>query len=135
MAVEPLFDAFLSLSATNVSSWITDVNFEVSANELEDTRMGMTWEGKLGGLKKGTIKVDFEQDFAASQLDSILWPMFGTTVAFVLRPKSTAVGASNPQWSGNVLISNLTPIAGSIGEIPMQSLTWPASGTITRAVA
>jgi hypothetical protein len=97
--------------------------------------MGDTWEEVLPGLKAGSIKLELNNDFAAAALDSILWPLFGTVVAFEIRPTSSAVSTSNPKWTGSVLISQLQGPNASVGDISTMSVTWPTSGTVTRATA
>lgn len=135
MAVVALTDATVLVNATNISTWVTSVTLDAQVNELDSETMGDTWEEVLPGLKSGSLKLELNNDFAASQLDSILWPLFGTVVTFEIRPTSAVVGTSNPKWTGSLLVSQLQPVNGNVGELSTESVTWPTSGTVTRATA
>jgi len=93
------------------------------------------WKEVLGGLKSGSLKINFFQDYAAGAIDSIIWPLLGTVVTFFVRPTTSVVGASNPQYSGNILISGWAPVEGSVGDEGTASVTYNTSGEVTRAVA
>jgi hypothetical protein len=44
------------------------------------------------------------------------------------------VSTTNPKWTGSVQISQLAA-GGAVGELAAKSVSWPTSGTITRATA
>lgn len=137
MAVLSLTNAYVYLNgASDISDHIAGVELSVEAEELDSTAMGSSgYKSAIGGLKSGSLKLSIRGDYAASNIDSILWPLLGTVVAFVVKPVNAAVSTSNPTYSGSVLISNLTPVAGSVGDLVTMDLTWPTTGTITRATA
>ena len=82
------------------------------------------------------MQIDFHQDFASSSVDSYLNTWLGTGATVVVKPTSGSVTATNPSYSGVFLVSSVSTIAGSIGDLATQSLTWPlASGTVTRATS
>ena len=89
----------------------------------------------IGGLKSGSVAVNFHQDFASSSVDSTLYSALGTVVAVVVKPTSGSVSATNPSYSFSVLVSGVTPIAASVGDLAVQSLTFPISGAVTRATS
>lgn len=96
--------------------------------------MGDSWVTATGGLKSGTLTIEFLDDFAASEVDATLWPLFGTVTTFAVRPDAGSVSATNPTYSGSVFIAQHT-LGGSVGDLAMKSLTFPTSGTVTRATA
>ena len=61
--------------------------------------------------------------------------MFGSVIAYESRATQSAVGVNNPKYTGSVLIKQLQPIMGTVGDVAEQSITWPTSGAITRAEA
>jgi len=91
----------------------------------------------LGGLASGSLALTFKQDVAASQIDSIMWPLFLTRTpqTFEVRADSGSVGADNPSYSGNVLVKEWKPLAGSVGDVAEVEVTFPTSGAITRATS
>lgn len=134
MAVFAYTDAYLVVNSVNLSDHVKSVTLTVDVAQLDTTAMGDTWTEQIGGLKSGSIAVTFNDDMAASNVDATIWPALGTVVTFELRPTSSAVGATNPKWTGSVLISG-TSVGGGVGELAAKSVTWPTSGTVTRATA
>lgn len=125
-------DYNLKVATVDMSAMASKVTFKNSAGELDDTAFGDTSHSRVGGLKDGTLSVDFNQDFAAAQVDATLWPIFGTVVAIELKPTSAAPSATNPRYVGSVLINDYSPIDGSVGDLAKVSVTWPTSGTVFR---
>ena len=134
MAVQALLNSFCSINASDISSDCKGITLSLDVAELDTTAMGSTYTGMIGGLKSGSLSIEVVDDVAASAIDSVLFPLLGTVVAFVVRVDSGAVAAGNPEFTGNVLISNYE-IGGSVGDLASKSLTFPTSGTVARAVS
>ncbi|MET9876575.1 phage tail tube protein [Actinacidiphila glaucinigra] len=131
-----LTSEYLSIGGTDLSNFTSKAEVAVEVEEKDVTTYGSAgWKEVIGGLKSGTIAIEFKQDFAASQLDSIMWPLFGTVVAFEVRPTSAVVGTSNPKWTGSLLVKAWNPITGSVGDEASVSVSYPTSGAVTRATA
>lgn len=136
MAFMVLTTEYVALNATDLSDYAVKAELSVEVDEKDVTTYGSAgWKEVIGGLKSGTLAIEFKQDFAAAALDSILWPLFGTVTTFEVRPTSAAVGTSNPKWTGSVLVKELKPISGGVGDEASQSVSFPTSGTVTRATA
>ena len=59
---------------------------------------------------------------------------FGTTVQVkMLQEKGTAVGATNPLYTFDILVNNLTPINGGVGDIGTQDITFTLNSVVTIA--
>lgn len=134
MATLAYTDAYLVINSVNLSSFVKSVSLTIDGAQLDDTAMGDTSVSLIGGLKSGTLAVTFNDDFAASSTDVTLWPLLNTVTTFELRPTSGSVSATNPKWSGSVLISQLS-VGGGVGELAQKSVSWPTSGTVTRATS
>lgn len=130
-----LLAQFVSLAGNDLSSYTRkgEVSVEVEDKDVT-TYASLGWKEVLGGLKSGELNVEFLQDVAATKIDSIMWPLLGTVVPFVVRLDNAPVSASNPQYSGSVLINGWNPIEGSVGDEASVSLGFPTSGAVTRAV-
>jgi len=136
MAAFSFTDAVLTVNAVTLTTLVRSVTLNVEAEDLETTTMGGGgYRSRIGGLKTGTLEVEFINDFAAAQTDATLWPIFGTVVAFTLKPTSAATSATNPQYSGNVLVNQVGPLDGEVGALAVRSVSWPTSGTVTRATS
>jgi hypothetical protein len=64
-------------------------------------------------------------------VDVTLWPLLGTVTTFEIRPTSGARSATNPAYTGSVLISK-HGLGGQLGALAPLSVTYPTSGTVSR---
>lgn len=135
MAKQAVLSEFISLNATDLSSYIKDGTLEMESEALDSTTMGSSgWSEFLAGLKSATLSFNAVDDVAAAAIDSIIWPLFGTVVTFEVRLNSAVVGTSNPKYTGSVLVNKFA-IGGEVGQLAMKELEFPTSGAITRATA
>lgn len=134
MAKIVLTNAAITIGTTNISQYVASVTLTTSAAEVETTSFGSGGAvTRVGGLKDGSLALDIHQGYPT--VDALLYPLLGSTVAFQVLPNGTAAGTANPRYSGTVLITELTPIAGAVGELATMSVTFPISGTVTRGTA
>jgi len=126
-----------TINGVDLSDHIAAVTFTHSMDEIETTNFGGGgYRSRVAGLNDASVQIDFHQDFASSSVDSYLNTWLGTGATVVVKPTSGSVSATNPSYTGVFLVSSVSPIAGSIGDLATQSLTWPlASGTVTRATS
>lgn len=135
MASFSFLDGYLLVASVNLSSYVTSMTFNVEVEELEDTAMGDLWRNRLGGLKDYSLDVEFNSDFADNAVDDTLWPLFGTVVTFSIKATSATTSATNPMYSGGLLVSQHNPFAGSVGDLGKNSIAWPGSGALARATS
>jgi hypothetical protein len=128
----------ISLNGVDLTSSLHAVTLDVKSNEVDTTTFGTSstvYKTVAGGIISGTVKLEFYQDYAAGSVDATIWPLLNTVGTLVIKPNGTAVSSTNPSYTQNVLISNYTPVQGSIGDLSSFSVSWPTSGTVTRATA
>lgn len=131
-----LLAQYLSINGQALNSSTKKAELSVEVEDKDVTNFASQgWKEVLGGLKSGELAVEFYQDFAASQLDAIMWPLLGTVVPFEVRADQGVASTSNPKWTGNILIKGWNPIQGSVGDEATVGLTFPTSGAVTRATA
>lgn len=128
-------DYSVSIGGTDFSSSINSVTLDISVEEQETTAFGNTSRTRIGGLKDGSVSLDFHQDFGSASVDETLWPLLGTTVEIVILPTSAAVGATNPSYTFDALVTQYQPFANAVGELATLSVSWPISGDVARATA
>lgn len=136
MAIFPFLDCRLEINSVVASTWAKKATFEADVQDLDSTTFGGGgWKTLLGGLKSGTLALDLNQDFAAAQVDATLWPLFIAAVPFIvkIRPTSAAISATNPEYSGAVLLTKYSPLDGSVGDLAGTSISIPTSGVWARA--
>ena len=134
MSLLVLTNAYIFLNgASDVSSYCDKVEFEVSAEEKDSTTFGSTgYKSVLGGLKSGQLTLGLKADYAVGNLDAILWPLLGTVVAFQIQAVAGTVTTSNPKYTGSILVKEVKPISGGVGDLAEFSLSFPTSGAVTR---
>ncbi len=132
MAIFVATDYNVSINGVDYSSYLTQAELAVEADEVETTAFGSTYRTRVGGLKSGNVSFQFNQDFAAAAIDAVFFPLVGTQATVVIKPTSTAVSASNPKYTVNALVTQYSPISGNVGDLATFSVAWPVSGTVVR---
>ena len=130
-----LTDAFVEVGGNDISCNVRTVTLNYAAEEVDDTTMCDDTRTNLGGLKTWSLDLEVANDFAASQIDSIMFPLVGTQVAVKFRPSSAVIGASNPEYSGTGMLSTYNPVGQSVGDLATAPITIVSAGTLARAVA
>lgn len=136
MAAFTYVDAFLSINSVDHSSDVRAVTLSVDLSTNDVTTMGSDWTTLIGGVLSGNMSIEFVDDMDNGAVDDLVWALTiaRTAVAFELRPDSATVGSNNPKWTGSILPTG-TQAGGSHGDAAMKSVTWPFTGTVTRAEA
>lgn len=135
MAIFALTSTIVEINGQNYSNYCKSATLTVDAAQLDSTDFASAgWTEVIGGLKSGTLSLEFMDDFAVGEIDADLWPFLGTVQTFRVRPTDAVVGTSNPNYNGSVLITTHT-IGGSVGDIAGKSLSFPTTGAITRATS
>jgi hypothetical protein len=130
-----LNNAYVVLGASSdISDHVASITLSSSYDVVETTSFGDSAKKRVAGLVDNSITLELHQDYAASSIESIIYPLLGTAVAFECRPVNTTVGAANPKYTGSALVTEWTPLNGSVGELATASVTWPISGAITKSV-
>jgi hypothetical protein len=141
MARLVLTNAYVLYASNDISQYITSVSLSSSVDVIETTGLGSSARTRVGGLFDNQLTIEFNQDFADNALEelingtSLATSTVGTAVAMEIRPVNTTVSASNPKYTFNALIAEWQPLSGAVGELVTASVTWPISGTITKAIS
>jgi hypothetical protein len=128
-----LTNSNVTLGGTDISAYVASVTLSISVNEVETTSFGTGAVTRVGGLQDNSVTLDIHQDYSA--IEGLVFPLIGGTTSLVIKPNGTAVGTANPSFSMTPLIVEWTPVNGAVGELATASVTWPISGTVTKAVA
>ena len=124
----------VKVNSVDLSDHVTSVTLNRSFDELEVTAMGDTGHKFVKGLEASSVTIDFLNDTASANVLATLQAAWGTTVEVkLLQTKGTAVSATNPLYTFNVLVNNTTDINGDVASVGMQSVTWNVQGATTVA--
>lgn len=126
-------DYKVTVNGTDFSTSLASVELTVESDDVETTAFGGEWRTRVGGLKQASLTLEFHQDFGASSVDATLFPLLNTIATVVIFPTSGTVAATNPSYTANCLVNQYQPFASSVGDLATLSVTWPVSGTVTRA--
>lgn len=137
MAKQVLLDAQVSIGGTDLTNYVSKVEFEYSYAEQDVTTYGSGGAKEvIGGLEEGSVSLTFKNDYAAAALDSIMAGLVSRTPqTFTVRPNSAVVSSSNPQYSGSILVNSWQPIAGSVGDVAGTDRQYTKSGVFVRATS
>jgi hypothetical protein len=123
----------VKINSVDLSDHITSVTLTQNFDELEVTALGDTAHKFTKGLEASTLTLDFLNDFAAANVQATLQAAYGTTVTAVLLPvKGTAVSATNPLYTVSIIVNNLTPLNGAVGDISTSSMSFTCNSTVVQ---
>lgn len=89
---------------------------------------------RQAGLVDNSVTLEFHQDFAASSIEAVVYPMLGKVSAITVSPTDDPVSATNPEYQFNAVVSEWTPLNGAVGELSTASVTWPITGKVVKDV-
>ena len=125
----------ITINSVDLSDQCTSAVINYVAEQLENTTFSNTSRSFTSGLYSNTVTVTLYQSYAASETEASIYSLVGSTTTLVLKPSSSAVGASNPSYTlTGAFLSAHTPINASLGELSTIDLTF-SGGVLTKAVA
>ena len=128
-------DFTVTINGTALSTSLTSVDLTLNVDDKDVSTFGVGWRQHVAGLKQGSLKLNFLQDFAASSVESVLYPLLSSIATVVITPTSGTVSATNPSYTVPCLVTQVSPLSASLGDVPTQQVTWPTSGTVTKATS
>jgi len=121
----------VTLNSVDVSDQVTAVTINQTFDELETTTMGGNGSHTfVKGLESSTVTIDFLNSYAAAEVATTLQSAYGTTVLLVSKSTSAVISATNPEYQTTILVNNLTPISGSVGDLSTQSISFTCNSPI-----
>ena len=136
MAKLVLTNTSVTLNGTDVSSSVAAITLSTSAAEVPTTNFGSGGAvTRVSGLIDNSVTLSIMNDYNA--IDGLILPLIGSTaVTMIVKPAGTAAaGTASPHYTFSVLCTNFEPVNGAVGELNTSDITWPISGTITKATA
>ena len=133
MAKIVLTDAKVSIGTVDLSDCVTSIDYTQEADDKETTTFGAAggWRTRVGGLKQGSVTIDFLQDYATGKVHQTINGLLGTIATVTVQPASGTATASNPQFVIPCLVTTVQLVNGAVGDLATESITWPTTGTPT----
>jgi len=129
-----LTNCVVKVDTIDLSDHVNAVSITETVNEVETSAFGNSNVTRVGGLRDSSISLTFHQNFAAGEVYATLKDKVGSIGTVQVIPNGTAISATNPSISLEVLYTEMSHLDGSIGELSTASVTWPAN-SITKATA
>lgn len=133
MATFVFKNGYLMVNAVDLSDHVRSISLSYSAAEVEDNNMGDSTQQRLAGLKDWSLSVEFSQDFASGKVDATLFPLVGADpFAVHVKPVNGAISDTNPDFTGNVILTEYPVLDGAVGDLATTSVNFAAAGDLTR---
>lgn len=86
------------------------------------------------GLKGADITIDYNQDFASSDVDAVYGAAFlaGTLMYLDFKPTSSARGSTNPSYVYAAYVSDYAPLSNAVGDRAGVTVSFKVTGTYAR---
>lgn len=121
MAIYVLKDTQVTVNSIDLTTYATSIDFVQAVDSVEVTSMSASSTNGhtfTGGLQNNSVTINFNQDFAASKVHATLTALVGTPTTVVVKPTSSAVGATNPNFTlTSALMSEYRPVTGAVGDL------------------
>lgn len=124
MAIQLNNGCVVTVNGVDLSDHVTAVTINQSFEELDVTKMGDTSRVYTKGLESGSVSISFLNDYATGEVAATLQSRWGLVTDVKVKPLNQAISTQNPEYQMQVLINNLTPVAGDVGSISTQDVTW-----------
>jgi hypothetical protein len=122
----------VTLNGSDISNAVASATLEITAADVDVTDFGSGgWTEVVGGLKSGTISLDFHNDYGVGGINTLLNPLLGSLATVTLNPNGTATSGTNPKWTALVLVNSVSPVSGAVGDLATFSVSFPTSGPVT----
>ena len=132
MAKFVLKHPLLDIDGTQLEDHASSLEITSEYDEVEFTSFCSDFKEYGQGLGDVTWTIEFYQDFAAAEVDAVLWPLSqsGGTFRVAASGGSEAVSATNPMFEMNgARIFSYSPLAGAVGEASTTSVVLRNAGT------
>jgi len=127
----------VTLNGGTVSPSVARAELVLNAAEVDVTDFGSNgWTEVIGGLKSGTVSLDFHSDFGSGAVSALFQDLVGTIgTVTMIAGNGTAPSATTPRYTATVMINSFTPIAGAVGDLSTFSVSFPTTGAVSYATA
>ena len=136
MAKQVATSVVVKIGGVDLSQYVASISLTTNVNEVVTTNFASGGNvERVGGLKDSSLQISFMQDFAAAAVEATVYPLIGSTAAFVVNPSATAPSSTAPNYSGSCVVTAWSPVAGAVGELLTADVTWPVTGAVAKATA
>lgn len=132
-----LRDCFIEINGVDFSDHVSSVEVSLKKAGVDTTNFSGGGKEQVAGLKDDEFTVNLQQDFAAGEVDAVLYPLYDNENEFSVkvRPRAGATSATNPQYSATCILLEYQPLAGKVGDLSETKVKFPTQRSgIARAI-
>ena len=135
MASIVLTDAEFNHNSVDLSAYVKSVTINYEVETQDETAMGDTTRINIGGLKNWSLDLEVINDEAASAVAQTLFADVGVVRTVLVRPASSAVSTTNPNYTGSAILTSFSPVSGAVGDLNRSPLRYVCAGALSRATS
>lgn len=130
-------DGFFSYNAVDLSDHVRGISLVLNRGAAETSAMGDDAAEFKAQRLTGTCSVQFLQSYYTSEAEATLTPDLTTsaTRAILIRAKSGATSAVNPEYQFNAFPTSWGPVDGTYDDPMIVTLELQITGAVTRATS
>lgn len=121
-------------TTNTITDHVSTVSLSRELDVVDITAMNDTVANAITGVERSTLNLELYNDFDAGSVNALFENALGTKLNIRLIPVSGTVTATNPSYTMSCLISNWTPINGSVDGVASVSASFPITA-ITKATS
>jgi hypothetical protein len=135
MARLVLTNPSIVINSVDLTDRVAQVAIDMSFAEVETTAFGDSAVTRVAGLGDHSVSLSFHQDFASGEVEATIYPLLGTTTTVIVKPVNTTTSTDNPSYSFTALVTEWSPVSGTVGELATADVTWPISGLVNKTTS
>ena len=121
-------------TTNTITDHVSTVSLSRELDVVDITAMNDTVANAITGVERSTLNLELYNDFDAGSVNALFENALGTKLNIRLIPVSGTVTTTNPSYTMSCLISNWTPINGSVDGVASVSASFPITA-ITKATS
>lgn len=134
MAKQKTITVQVVINAVGLEDQISSATLTYEAEELDTTAFNDLARRREGGLKNGSLSLNWKPNDDLSTTVKAIFDLLGTVVTGTMKLEDAAIADANPEMQFSVLVSQALPFGGTVGDLYEPSTTWPIDGVVTMDV-
>lgn len=135
MAGTVLNDVKVSIGGVDFANKASSVTLTGDAETLDTTGFGDSSRTYAVGFKSWGGSVTFMDDFTDNGINESIFSWWGTSQAIAIVKADTTTAATNPSFTGYVLITSVPLLNAAVGQLSGGTISFQGIGTLTRNVS
>lgn len=124
-----LTDATVTVNTIALSTYVSSVTVTKEVENVDVTAMGSTSRESVGGLQVSSMDITFNNDETAAKTVVTLLAACGSGSNTVV--VKSASGATTTFTLSKAFLASSSPVAGSVGDLSQQSVTFTGLLTVS----